>query len=293
MRLSKCKINLSSDLIEELKDCFPETEFRNYFPANFENKTDRHYADVVLVDRKYNQYPISVRLDEDEISVTLDEYDMALHYYDSYFGINVDIETIGNSMQNNIKSQAELAISRILNKRKAIEKKRQLRIETEIYTKFLKTEISTLKLYITQEILNVLNGMPDLKNFVIWQVLSGIPHFGKKLPSAKWVYTSSGMYDISNHMTPYIKEVSENSDIRAIESDDNIEDHQKGRLFRYNRAIEVLENESIKLFPPDRFFKRVTEIRARLMQIVKRANISIFDSLSLSKIGIDGHIKLK
>jgi len=292
MRLSKCDTKIfSKELIEKLKNCFSNTEFRNYFPANFENKSDK-YADIVLIDRYHEKYPIAIREDIKSIPITVWEYDRALYHFDTNFKIKTNIESIGKTIESNIKKQAEKAISNIASKRKRIEQKIQLQKEEKIFNKFFRTEIDTLKMYVKNDILVTLNSNESLQRFVIWQVLSGIPHFNYKLPSAKWLYTKNGMYDISSPDTPYIKDIWKKSTILACESENSIKDKEKGRPFRYNNSIEKLKKEKVRLFPAVRFFNKVTEIRARIMQIIKRMDNNIFDALSFTSIGMKGEINL-
>ena len=292
MRLSKCDYKvLSKKYIKKLENCFSNTEFRSSFPANFENKSDK-YAEIVLVDRYYKQYPISLKNHIKSIPINIWEFDRALYHYDINFKIKTNIEDIGKTIESNIKKQAEKAIGNIASRKKRIDQKLQLQKEEKFFNKFFKTEIDTLKMYVTNDILVTLNSDENLQRFVIWQVLSGIPHFNYKLPSAKWLYTKDGMYDISSPDTLYIKNIWSKSTVRACEMKDGIVDKEQGRPFKYNNSIERLKNEEVKLFPAIRFFNKVTEIRARLMQIIKRMDNNIFDALSFTSIGVKGKINL-
>lgn len=293
MRLSKCDEKVfSKEYIKKLENCFSNTEFRSSFPANFESKSDK-YADIVLVDRYYNQYPIAIREEVKSIPISIWEFDRALYHYDINFKIKTNIENIGKTIESNIKKQAEKAIGNIASHRKRIDQKIQLQKEEKFFNnKFLKTEIDTLKMYVANDILLTLNSNENLQKFIIWQVLSGIPHFNYKLPSAKWLYTKDGMYDISSPDTPYIEKVWKKSSVLACEMKDGIVDKEQGRPFKYNNSIEKLKNEEVKLFPAVRFFNKVTEIRARLIQIIKRMDNNIFDALSFTSIGVKGKINL-
>lgn len=292
MRLSKCDSkSYSKEFIEKLQSCFPNTEFRSSFPANFEDKSD-NYADIVLIDRYYNQYSITIKEDMQSIPVTIWEYDRALYHYDTNFKIKTNIESIGRTIESNIKKQAEKAITNIASKVKRKDQKIQLKKEEKFFNKFFRTEIDTLKMYVTNDILLTLNSNEKLQKFVIWQVLSGIPHFNYKLPSANWLYTKNGMHNISSPDTPYIENVWKKSSILACESKDGIKDKEEGRPFKYNNSIEKLKKEEVRLFPAVRFFNKVTEIRARVMQIIKRMDNNIFDALSFTSIGIKGKINL-
>ena len=292
MRLSKCDSkSYSKEFIEKLKNCFKDIEFRSSFPANFEGKSD-NYADIVLVDRYHNQYPIAIRENIKSIPITIYEYDRALYHYDTNFKIKTNIESIGRTIESNIKKQAEKAITNIASKTKRKDQKIQLQKEEKFFNKFFRTEIDTLKMYVTNDILTTLNSNENLQRFTIWQVLSGIPHFNYKLPSANWLYTKNGMYDISSPDTPYIENIWKKSTILAYETKDGIKDKEEGRPFKYNNSIERLKKEEVRLFPALRFFNKVTEIRARVMQIIKRMDSNIFDALSFTSIGIKGKINL-
>lgn len=292
MRLSKCDSKLySKKTIKKLENCFPNIEFRSSFPANFEGKSD-NYANVVLLDRYHKQYSIAMREDIKSIPITLYEYDRALYHYDTNFKIKTNIESISKTIESNIKKQAEKAMYNIASKRKRKDQKIQLEKEEIFFNKFFRTEIDTLKIYVVNDILVTLNSNESLQRFVIWQVLSGIPHFNYKLPSAEWLYTRNGMYNIASPDTSYIRDIWKKSLVMAYETKDGIKDKEEGRPFKYNNSIEKLKLEEVKLFPATRFFNKVTEIRARIMQIIKRMDNNIFDALSFTSIGIKGKINL-
>lgn len=290
MRLSQCKIEIPEETVRKLKDYFPDKIFNSHFPANFEGKSDK-YAYIVLVDRQSNHYSIAVRDDIDSIPVTLWEYDRALYHYEYNFGIDIDVTGIGEHIQKNIKREAEKAFTRIVSKRTRKEQKIQTQIETKKFNKFIYSIISSLKKYVTQEVISKLNNDENFKRFLVWQILSGIPHFNYKLPSANWMFTKSGMYDISSPDFPYIYEVSSKSNILAIETSE-IRDLEEGRPFIYNNMIEKLRNEELNMYPSSRFFNKATEIRARVMQIVKRMNTNIFEALSICPVNVEGEIKI-
>jgi hypothetical protein len=253
MRLSQCEKHISKELAEKLRNCFPKKEFRSYFPANFENISD-NYGTVVLVDRNYNQYSIAVRNDIESIPVTLWEYDRALYHYEYNFGIDFSIEEIGNHLEKSIKKEAEKAFTRIASKRTRKQQKDQTIFETRKFNRFLYSVISSLEEYVNQEIISTLNNDEEFKKFLVWQILSGIPHFNYKLPSANWTFTKSGIYDISYPDLPYIQNVSDNSIIMAIETSNKIKDKEKGRPFKYNHAIERLKQEKVDLYPCPLFY---------------------------------------
>jgi len=291
MRLSQCEMDFPEELIDTLKAQFPALEFRDHFPANFEGYSG-NYGDIVLVDRHHNQYSIAVKTGVQTIPVTLWEYDRALYHYENNFGFGLGIQRVGRHIESSIKKRAEKSFSRIASKRTRKEQKNQTRIENDQFKKFLSEAISSYRDYVTQEVISTLNNNEDFKRFVTWQILSGIPHFNYKLPSAKWMFTNSGMYDISSPETPYVVTLADKSTMRAIETSKGIRDKQEGRPFKYNNAIDRLQNEDIELYPAKRFFDKITEIRARVMQLSKKMEVSIFEAMSFISIGVEGEIEV-